>query len=247
MADLATRAAGRYLVEINTGTAASPVWTKVNGLQSYEPKYNVKTEDDTTIDSDGWASEANVGNGLSVAFAGLVLGDASSGFTADPGMSALMDAAAKADSSGHVHMRHRRKDGVAGIAFNAEFKASVKASPAGGKVDELQKFSGDLTGRGKPTQLPPIMSSAVYSVGVGAATAGTFTLTYKGQTTSSIAYNATAAAIKSALVALDDGYGTADWNVTGTAPSWTITTPDGSVLTGTGTGLTGGAFTLTLA
>lgn len=85
-----------------------------------------------------------------------------------------------------------------------------------------------------------------YTVGVGAASAGNFTLTYGGLTTANIAYNAAASAVKSALVALDDGYASADWTVTGSAPTWTVTVPNtGKVLTGDGTGLTGGTFAVT--
>lgn len=84
---------------------------------------------------------------------------------------------------------------------------------------------------------------AVYNVAVGAASAGTFTLTFRGNTTTGIAYNAAASAVKSALVALDDGFAAADWTVTGTGP-WVVTTPGGA-LTGSGTGLTGGTFAIT--
>lgn len=85
-----------------------------------------------------------------------------------------------------------------------------------------------------------------YTVGVGAASAGTFTLTYGGLTTATIAYNAAASAVKSALVALDDGFDASKWTVTGSAPTWTVTVPDsGRVLTGDGTGLTGATFAVT--
>lgn len=85
-----------------------------------------------------------------------------------------------------------------------------------------------------------------YNVGVGAASAGNFTLTYGGLTTANIAYNAASSAVKSALAALDDGYASAAWTVTGSAPTWTVTVPNsGKVLTGDGTGLTGGTFAVT--
>ena len=85
---------------------------------------------------------------------------------------------------------------------------------------------------------------AVYTVTLGSPSAGTFTLTYKGNTTSTIAYNAAASAVKSALVALDDGYGTSDWTVTGSdGGPYTVTTPAGA-LTGSGSGLTDGTFSV---
>lgn len=86
-----------------------------------------------------------------------------------------------------------------------------------------------------------------YTVGVGAASAGTFTLSYGGVgPTATIAYNATNSVVKTALVGLDDGYVAADWTVTGTAPTFTVTVPDpNKALTGDGSGLTGGSLTIT--
>ena len=151
---LATRSAGRYGVQINIGTTLAPDWVFVNGLTSYEPKTDPNLEDDTDISSDGWASQAVTGNALTVSFEGLVKGAEAGGvFSPDPGLQALIEASVETDSGGHVHMRHWRTDGMAGAPWNLEFHAAVKASPAGGKTTELQKFSGDLTGRGKPVTI----------------------------------------------------------------------------------------------
>lgn len=80
---------------------------------------------------------------------------------------------------------------------------------------------------------------------LGTQSSGTFTLTWGGNTTSTIAYNATAATVKSALVALDDGYTTANWTVAGSAGGpYTITPPVAdSAVTGSGSSLgTPGTF-----
>ena len=85
---------------------------------------------------------------------------------------------------------------------------------------------------------------AIYIVTLGSPSAGTFTLTYKGNTTSTIAYNASAATVKSALVALDDGYGSSDWTVSGSnGGPYTVTTPRAAI-TGSGAGLTDGTFSI---
>ena len=85
---------------------------------------------------------------------------------------------------------------------------------------------------------------STWVVSVGTATAGTFTLTFRGQTTAPIAHYATAATVKTALVNLADDYGSLNWTVTGLAGGpWTVTTPGGR-LQGSGS-LTGGALTLT--
>lgn len=84
----------------------------------------------------------------------------------------------------------------------------------------------------------------------GSPTGGTFTLTYKGNVTAAIAYNAAATAVKAALVALDDGYGTASFTVTGSAGGpYAISVPDASALTATGsfTGGTSPAITIAAA
>jgi trimeric autotransporter adhesin len=87
----------------------------------------------------------------------------------------------------------------------------------------------------------------------GTPTGGTFTLTFNGHTTGDIAYNADAAAVKAALVALDD-FVTGDINATGGSlpgaavvlefqAAYAATEMGGTdvpLLTADGTGLTGG-------
>ena len=77
---------------------------------------------------------------------------------------------------------------------------------------------------------------------------GTFTLTYNGQTTGVIAYDANAAIVEAALEALSTlGLGTA--TVTGASPIWTVTftgsmaATDAEILSGSGALLTGGVVT----
>lgn len=86
-----------------------------------------------------------------------------------------------------------------------------------------------------------------YTVTLGSQASGTFTLTYGGLTTAGIAYNAASSAVKSALVALDDGYDAADWTVSGTAGGpYTVTTPSlGQAISGSGVSLaTPGTFVI---
>lgn len=61
------------------------------------------------------------------------------------------------------------------------------------------------------------------------------TLTFRGETTATIAADATSAAVRSALAALDDGWKVSDWTVTGSAGGpYTVTPPVAGVLTGAG-------------
>ena len=60
------------------------------------------------------------------------------------------------------------------------------------------------------------------SVSLNGATGGTFTLAYSGQTTAAIAYNATAAEVQAALVALSN-IGSGDVTVTGSEGTFVVT------------------------
>lgn len=233
--------AGLYEVQINVGTSNTPSWLDVYGLTDWSPKIDIKTEDAATIHDEGWARNVGVGAGGSISVEGLMVGTTDPGtglFTRDPGQAALI--AAGQNFGREVDMRYWRRDGV-GIA--KRFRGISKVADQGGKPGSAAKLSGDIMINGKPIDI--VKPSTAFTVSVGAATAGSFTLTYGGKTTAAIPYNATVAAVKAALVALDDGLLDADWPaVTGAAPNWVVTTPGGT-LTGAGTGLTGGAFAIT--
>lgn len=80
-----------------------------------------------------------------------------------------------------------------------------------------------------------------YTVTVsGSPTGGSFTLQVNGVATGTIAYNAAASAVKSAIVAVDDGLTADNVTVTGSAGGpYTVTVP-ASVSLGSAAGLTGG-------
>lgn len=90
-----------------------------------------------------------------------------------------------------------------------------------------------------------------YTVALGAASAGTYSLTFDGQTASSIAFDADAATIQSDLEALST-IGSGNVTVTGASTPYTVTftgtlAQTTKALTGDGTGLTGGTFAVTAA
>lgn len=79
----------------------------------------------------------------------------------------------------------------------------------------------------------------------GGPTGGTFTLTFNGQTTAGIAYDAAASAVQTALQALSS-IGSGNATVSGTAGSWVVTFAGAlapgyqPLMTADGSGLTGG-------
>lgn len=84
------------------------------------------------------------------------------------------------------------------------------------------------------------LSSTLTVTGTG----GTYTLTVDGKVTSALAFNANAAAIKAALVALDDGYDASDFTVTGTGPYTIVSPAELGVLSVQTGSLTGGSATV---
>ncbi|MDO3076124.1 phage major capsid protein [Mycobacteroides abscessus subsp. abscessus] len=86
--------------------------------------------------------------------------------------------------------------------------------------------------------------TTTYTVALGGATAGNFKLSLNGKPSADIAYNAAASAVKSAIVAIDDGVAAADVTVTGSAGTYTVTVP--GLLEIDGTGLTGGSPSVTV-
>ena len=222
-------------------------WTRVRGLTSVSPIFEGALQDESTIDDEGYAREIATGLSYRIEGGGKRKGENTSGFVDDPGQNHLRQLGRKTGQANKVKARIYRRDELPD-AYQGVHPVKWTDSAAS-DVNALQEFSFTLGFGGKPEEIvKPLIPSGsnVYNVGVGGATAGTFTLTLGGKTTASIAFGATIAAVKSALVALDDGYGASDFTVTGTAGAYVVTVP-GGVLTGDGSGLTGGALTITAA
>lgn len=97
-------------------------------------------------------------------------------------------------------------------------------------------------------------ATEVQTIGLGAASAGSVTITFQGQTTAAIAFNANAATIQAALVALSN-VDPGDITVTGGPFPGVVTLTFGgqydgvnvTQITATPTGLTGGTVTIATA
>lgn len=120
--------------------------------------------------------------------------------------------------------------------------------PAGQLVFTLSERIHD--GAGNEVQPEPITAPLAhqYTITQSGATAGTFTLTWNGETTAAIAYNATAAAVLAALQALTGfpATATASGGALGTAAVVVTVPADAATMTDTAT-LTGGTLTIVTA
>lgn len=241
---LSSTLARDWILEV---TEDGTTFLRVRGLSSVAPIFEGSEQDDSDIDSEGFASQIVTGLAFRIEGGGKRKGENTAGFVDDPGQALLRRKGRKTGADNIVTARIYRRDALLD-AHEAE--TTVKwTDSAAGDTNALQEFSFTLSGRGKPRDIvkPLVPSGAqVFNVSFGGATGGSATLTWNGQTTGNIAFNAAASAVKSALVALDDGYKAADFTVTGSAGEYVITVPGGTV-TGDGTGLTGGTLTITAA
>lgn len=205
---LSTASAGKYGVQINRldlgGTRQAPVWQFINGIMSFEPLPQPKLEDDSDIYMDAWQSQNVVGNALNITLSGIYKGTDDPSFVPDPGLEFLLSKAFETASDNEVHIKWWRYDEL-DESFEHFFATDCKKT--GGKPSENQKWSGTLTGRGKPTKVAKPSDVAVNEVQrlafIGSPTALTFKLAALGSETSVLDYTTiTAASLQTALVAL---------------------------------------------
>ena len=231
--------AGLFRVEVDLTPGSTPTWSELILLTSYGPKYAQTTEDNTTLGDGGWASKFPTGNAFTAAVKGLVGGVNGQ---VNEAIQFVLDTGKQIGNPGTIHVRHWRTDT---LDEKAEYWATCQATIDEAKPPKLQEWTATFEGRGKPiTDFVVPTDAPEFAVGVGAATAGTITLIYGSHETGAINWNASAAAVKTALVALDDGFDATDWDVTGTAPNWVVKTPGGVLKAGTPVGLTGGTLTV---
>ncbi|KHJ74657.1 phage tail tube protein [Rhodococcus sp. Chr-9] len=235
---LASTLARDWILEVNTGTSAAPAWTRVRGLSSVAPIFEGALQDDSDIDSEGYASQIATGLAHRVEGGGKRKGENTSGFADDPGQNFLRQKGRKVGYDNIIEARVYRRDELPD-AYQSEY-AVQWTDTAASDVNALQEFSFTLQGRGKPQEISKPTSETVWDVAVtGSPTDGTFTLSVGGQTTTGIAYDATSSAVQSALEALST-VGAGNATVTGSAGSYNVTLASGGTLTADGSSLTGG-------
>lgn len=149
-ANMSVALAGQVRVEINTGDEDTPDWTEVKGIRQWGYQFAQNIVDDTDVSTAGWASQHPVGNAFTVTVNGLVKGTEDPDFVADPGVQALLNASRTFGKDGVSHMRFWRTDGV-DDAY--EFYCTTGVSLGDEQPPALQSFSGDLTGKGEPTEI----------------------------------------------------------------------------------------------
>ncbi len=91
-AALASTLARDWVLEVETATGT---WTKVRGLNSVSPIFEGAEQDDSDIDSEGYASSIVTGLAFRIEGSGKRKGEQTTGFVDDPGQSFLRQRAAR--------------------------------------------------------------------------------------------------------------------------------------------------------
>jgi hypothetical protein len=219
-------------------------WTRVRGCSSLNAMFVTAEQDDSDIDSEGFASAIATGIAYSIEGSCKRKGDLVNGsVTDDPGQAILRRKGRRTGADNIVKARIYRRDSLPD-AYQCDH--TVKwTDTAAGDPNALQASTFTLTGRGKPEEIakPTIATTVVKTITRGSATGGTFTLTVTtasgAQTTGALAYNISAAQLQSALEGLSN-VGEGLVTVTGTAATTFEATFSVAVtnLTGAGTNLT---------
>lgn len=202
-----------WILEVQDDLSA---WVRVRGLSSVSPVFAGAMQDDSDIDSDGFASQVSTGQAFSIPFAGKRKGEDDAAFVDDPGQNLLRQRGRKTGKDNFVNVRIYRRDDLPD-AYQCECAIEF-TDAAASDTNSLQEFSGTLWGRGKPEDIakPSVGASTtkVFTI-TGNPTAGTWTVTADGNTTSTIKHNPTKVDVQAALEGLSN-VGEGNVTVTGT-------------------------------
>lgn len=227
----------KWYLDVNTGTAAAPVWTAVQGLLNFTPTLNPTLQDDSDFDSQGYKSSTVTALewGASFTVSRKVM-SAASPTSYDDGQEKLRTTSLLQGTSNSVEVRYYEMTPGGPRVEAYQGNAAVSWSPSGGAMDALDEVAVTLTGQGQRTAIthpdstadaPVIYSLSPSSVG----TAGGEVVQVKG------AYFTGATAVDVNAVPLGAGDFTVvnDGLIVFAAPaetagskSVTVTTPNGT-------------------
>lgn len=143
----------KYYVDINTGTAGTPVWTPVYGMVNFVPSQDTTLQDDSDYDSEGYKSQTATALawGAQMTVSRKVVEAAPT--TYDPGQEAIRAASYEMGPANSVDARYYEM--TAGGPRIEAFRgnAAVAWSPVGGAMDALDQVQVTLTGQGKRTAI----------------------------------------------------------------------------------------------
>lgn len=247
---LSTFRAAEYSVQVNTTPdEATPTWVWWYGISKFDPTADPTMQDDTDIGSGGFKSQQVTATSLDISVEGLFKGlrGEDGVVPLDPGTAYVRSKRFKVGVENEVHLRYWRNDGVPDY-IEHHFTAAWK--DVGGGIEDLQKYTVDMKGRGEPTVLEtkPVdidgdgvaddIVTTTFTLD-GDTTAGSWTITVDGETLTGIAFDEATADLQTDIRTLSTVSDTA--TVTGVAgDNYIVTwlTPAPVSISASGAGLT---------
>lgn len=139
-----------FPLEINTGTVAQPVWTKISGITGITPGQTSQKTDDTDFDTDGWEAGTIVQRGrtLSVALNYKLAADG----TEDAGQEALIALADAMGPSAKAWFKYGPAVEGGPVHY---FRGTVDMQWPGGDKTANASVTAEIAVDGKPLTAPP--------------------------------------------------------------------------------------------
>ena len=140
----ASKLARRWALDIRKlgGTEDDP-FTRVRGINSFQPGLDPNMEDTTDFDNDGWTSQEKTMQGWSLAI-GFIEKVGTEDRAQDPGQKILEEASDQFGPESMVEARWYERDGE--LAYGGI--ASVQFEPQGGSPTDLSTVNVTLQGNG---------------------------------------------------------------------------------------------------
>jgi len=142
---LASLLARRWAVEVRPiGGGEEDEWTRVRGINSFQPSLEPSFEDSTDFDNDGWSTQEKTLQGWSLAI-GFIEKVGAESREQDPGQLILEEASDKFGSDSMLEVRWFEREGEKAY----QGTASVQYEPQGGAPSALSTVNVTLQGNGK--------------------------------------------------------------------------------------------------
>lgn len=146
----ASKLARRWALDLRSLSADTEEFTRVRGINSFQPGLEPNMEDTTDFDNEGWTSQEKTMQGwsLTVGFIEKVGTDESR--AQDPGQAILEAASDQYGADSMVEARWYERNGE--LAYQGI--ASVQYEPQGGSPTDLSTVNVTLQGNGARNRIP---------------------------------------------------------------------------------------------
>jgi hypothetical protein len=141
--------ARNWTIEVNTGTVALPVWTKVGGINTFTLSNDKEDADTTDFDSDGYSEHIVAGRSNEITFEGFFLEDPADG-TRDLGQQEIEDLAVLVGTEATGQTKITSPGGKAKI-----YTGSFGVGDVGGGNNDPTAWGATMTVSGKPEVVTP--------------------------------------------------------------------------------------------